>query len=200
MPPKPLTKAKQAQLRRRFRLLVDESFDGNITLAARVLKMPVSTVHQYYQQGPRRFGAAAVRRIESQISVPTEWILGESGRDDEIPYATGPYTADVLSGLGDKEYVNVQLPSAVIWRIDRVLYELQMEPLKLDPGKASAAFFEPLLVAIRSGLLPETVLIPSSGESMVGRDLARMTSRQRCRVIHRLCDYWEAIFAEGEAW
>ena len=73
---KALSLAKLKQLKRRFRAMVDFSFNGNLTFAADTLEMPFSTVQQYYQRGPRRIDGRAVKRIDDLLGRPG-WIIGE---------------------------------------------------------------------------------------------------------------------------
>ena len=63
MPPKKRSKKDVAQMRRRFREAIDWGFDGNLSMTARVLKMSLSTVQQYYVEGPRRVSQQAVQKL-----------------------------------------------------------------------------------------------------------------------------------------
>lgn len=65
MPPKAATQLDVEQKRGWFRSIVDRAFDGNLSEAARILQMSVSTTHQYYTQGPRRMSNAMVLKLVS---------------------------------------------------------------------------------------------------------------------------------------
>ncbi len=67
MPPVPLPQAQLVGLHVRFQRLVDWGFAGNLTLAAKMLGMPFSTVQKYYQLGPRRVTADALMAIEQYV-------------------------------------------------------------------------------------------------------------------------------------
>ncbi|MSR07277.1 MAG: hypothetical protein EXR93_09470 [Gemmatimonadetes bacterium] len=186
MPPKPLPPGSAARLKRRFRLIIDEAFDGNLSMAARELGIPVSTVHKYYQTGPRRLDARVAQRIEAKTKLPIPWVLGMEGYDDKHP------KSGVMRVRGEWQ---LQYPPLTDWRVQRVLRV--MEERLGKTADVLTIFLAPLKAAEDSELTaPELQMTkgpPLASEKEWDRvgAWARQYGSQRAHLIHVLCEFWE---------
>ena len=205
MPPRAVPKKRVALLRRRFRELVEWSFNGNLSLAARALQMPVSTVQKYYQEGPRRISKEVLKRIDDLTGLG-EWIVNE--RSQEI------WRSLEFDGIRHREggpmYPVLRL---VKWRVIRVIDEMekqqhvtaQREAL-IDTAQREAlvgVFFAPVLEGLKVGLFQGSRPGQHFNIAFIGdvdpkrpRSVAewrRLTGMEleRARQIHRLCEFWE---------
>lgn len=194
MPPKAVPKKRIALLRRRFRELIDWGFDGNFSLAARALEMPVSTVQQYYQAGPRRIGKKALGRID-ELTGLGEWIAGD---DDREIWRQMDFTALEEQDGGPKYLI----PKLVQWRVEKVIDEMEKH-VTADRDVLEGVFFAPILKALSVGLFRSS--LPGSGFNLAflgAADPSRLGSVanlrrlmgmeiERAKQIHRLCEFWE---------
>lgn len=71
------------KMRHRFRLIVDKAFGGHLSMTADALKMPFSTVQQYYHRGPRRYNPSVVEHMRWYLDVNAAWILGDMPMNPE---------------------------------------------------------------------------------------------------------------------
>jgi hypothetical protein len=181
-------------MKRRFREIVDEAFDGNFSMASRELEMPLSTVHQYYQKGPRRIDARVAARIEALLKVSTAWLLGEEGSDEDHPQSQ--YTTYESADSG-RQY---SYPPLVDWRVKRVKQELTKR--LQDRREALEVLFEPLATAekerIVTGLDMTTGALPTPEQYDEWGDRMFRTNRLRAHVVHALCNYWEDLLKNCE--
>ena len=169
--------------------MVDEAFDGNFSLAARQLKMPVSTVHQYYRKGPRRYDAQVVQRMAEMLRTTPEWLFAGKGRGDEL-------SADEVGvGYGDDDQGRYEAwyPQTVEWRVSQVVERIR------EAGASYLAlqvFFGPLEVLEEAGLLPAHLRMSGQRNSGMEATWPSTTGRrERAHLIHVLCDYWEGVLA-----
>ena len=192
MPPRAVPKKRVALMRRRFRDLIDWAFDGNLSLAARALRMPVSTVQKYYQEGPRRISSEALERID-ELTELGSWVAGEGEGTIWESFRTIS-RGDQPDGA---EYV---IPQVVMWRVNSVM-DAMSKRVNADRDAVRDAFFAPILEGLNIGLFrgafsgtksffnPAVVGIKAkrgrSGAALLGWNLAR------AKQIHRLCEFWE---------
>lgn len=197
MPPRRLPKKQLQALRRRWRELVDWSFDGNLTLAAAVLGMPFSTVQQYYQKGPRRISTAVVKRIDDVTGMGA-WVAGrdEPGAERDLIEASG--TASITNDAHPMTYL---VPVFLQWRIDRVVEEMGR---RTDAARDERidVIFAPIVKGIEIGLLQnssESELLShasrtdADGEVIEGKEahVISLFDRDGARQVHKFCKIWE---------
>lgn len=194
MPPKAVPKKRVALLRRRFRKLIEWAFDENLSLAARALGMPVSTVQQYYQAGPRRISKKALRRID-ELTGLGEWMAGDDDREiwRRMDFIT------IQQKEGGPKYL---IPKLVLWRVKRVIDEMEKHATA-DRDVLREVFFAPILEALSAGLFPSLSAGSESNYALLRQaeprrlrsavdiqDLMGMNI-ERAKQIHRLCKWWE---------
>ena len=210
-------------MRRRFQEAIDWGFDGNLSLAARVLNMPFSTVQQYYQRGPRRVSPAVVKKID-QVMGLGRWIVGEAD-----PGPTGKYCASVgeatrwrlitvtINAEDGKQEVGYPYPVVVLWRISRVLAEMARRGDKREDSMEDL-FFKPIEAAIKERVLraprgmrslridPDTREVTETPSAVIRKGMPRKGKSPAdilgydigaARRIHRLCEYWETELEIG---
>ena len=203
MPPRPLPKKHLRTLRHRWRQLVDLSFDGNLTMAATVLRMPFSTVQQYYQKGPRRISAAAVKRIDEVTGVG-EWVAGrdEPGEGGDTANRT-LMAASGLVGLTSIDHPRMYLvPAFVCWRIERVVEEMGRDSPAAKDERIDVIFAS-IVRGIEIGLLQDWSLsgqlgfahaLDADGKEVDGAALIiRLEDRDGVRQVHKFCKFWEDV-------
>ncbi len=198
MPPRRLPKKKLQALRRRWRQLVDWSFDGNLTMAAAVLGMPFSTVQQYYQKGPRRISTAVVKRIDDVTGVGA-WVAGHE------PSEGGDTASGTLVEASGLESIPGQIRTYIIpvflrWRIDRVVEEMGRR-IDVPRDERIDVIFAPIVKGIEIGLLrnsSESELLSfapaldAGGRVVEGVALViSLFDRDRVRQVHKFCKIWE---------
>ena len=201
MPPKAAPKKRLALLRRRFRELIEWAFDGNLSLAARALEMPVSTVHKYYKEGPRRLSASAVETIERVIGGGIgRWIAG-----DDDPY-TGKKPRDInqVCGstgiIGETDDMVYVVPNVVLWRVRRVI-EAMGRHSDASEEERERVCFATVIEAMKAGILASPVRVGRFRPVVAGRPgsprewsdprAALGFDRHRAKEVHQLCAYWE---------
>ena len=208
MSPKPRRSRELVQLRERFRAIVDWCFDENLSLAARVLEMPVSTVQKHYQQGPRRLSAHVVRRIDQLVDGLGQWLLGHGPPD---PTGREPqHTLQVTPGFlltVNSQGVTYFVPNVVKWRVSQVLSQMAKRTDK-PIEELVPVLFAPVIEGLKAGLyidhgrvdddwirLPLSVAGRRIDETI--KDFDDLKSflgygPERVRQIHALCSFWEA--------
>ena len=202
MPPRPLPKKHLRMLRRRWRELVDWSFGGNLTMAATVLGMPFSTVQQYYQKGPRRLSAAAVKRIDEVTGVG-EWVAGR----DEPREGGGTASRTLMDASGVAAITSIdhprmyEIPGFLCWRIERVVDEMGRHSRAARDERIDV-IFAPIVKGIEIGLLEAWSLsgrlgyaqaLDADGEEVEGvvTQVIRLEDRKGVRQVHEFCKIWE---------
>ncbi len=199
MAPKRLSKKRLAGLKRRFRELVDWTFDGNLSLASKALGMPFSTVQQYYQDGPRRISAAALSAID-RVTGLADWLTGElrselTGKFPNSIAEVRPWTILKATEDGPEFWI----PHWTLWRVDHVADAMiELNP-KLDRDTARLIVFGRMLDGLKHGLfkapLPGISLPATVGGRLRPdvRDPAGSLGfgREAARRVHRECARWE---------
>ena len=193
MPRKPLPRSQLARMKRNFKRLVNVVFDGNLSAAARELGMPVSTVHQYYQQGPRQISASVASRVQKVTKASPEWLLGETA--DELP----PEMTSWIALRGGE----IQYPPVVEWRVRPIVEAIRARmSVEGKEGNPWEVFVGPLRAAVAAGLFPAE-LVPRA-EIPPTRDYKRVTEENRrlyaprACLMHTLCAFWEKALAKRE--
>ena len=186
MPPQPLPKKTLSRLRRRFRELVDWAFDGNLSLASRVLEMPFSTVQRYYQSGPRRIDARAFKRVEELFGLGP-WIIAEE--EPRMPDKLAMRPGWHLVTSDDKKGPSYWIPEVVMWRV-RLILKAMADLTGRDEESLIPVLFAPIFEGIKVGLVkaPPAVLSGDLGEP---RGFAAVLNRDTARKVHKLGEYWE---------
>lgn len=167
-----------ARRRRRFQVLVDEAFAGNLSMAADELGMPVSTANRYYHRGPRRFDAAVVNRAHELTGVVPAWLLGETGSDRV------PLTVDEGAVALDKagRHLAALTPPLTYWRVERVVALIEKRGHGADPWEV---FFAPLKAV-------EDAELYTDGKRRKDRE-QEVDRKTRSHLTHVTCDFWDAV-------
>ena len=193
MPRKPLPKKKLAKLKRRFRELVDWAFNGNLSLAARMLEMPFSTVQQYYQKGPRRIDGKVVTRVNEMFQLG-EWIIGEE--EPQMPDSFAKASNWRLLRVNTETGPCYWVPELVMWRVRRILQPM-VELSGKDEDSMIQVLFATIIEGIKTGLLkaPPVKNFPKMPVVVVGhlgeRGLGAVCNVDTAREVHKLCEVWE---------
>ena len=197
MPPRRLPKKHRLTLRRRWRELVDLSFDGNLTMAATVLGMPFSTVQQYYQKGPRRISAAVVKRIDEVTGVGA-WVAGhdEPGGGGDTASRT---LIDVSDRVGITSYDHLRMymiPAFLRWRIERVVEEMGRHSSAARDERIDV-IFAPIVKGIDIGLLQNlnesgrSGFVDADADGEDGTLMIWLEDRDGVQRVHKFCKIWE---------
>ena len=199
MPPKPLSKKRLTSLRRRFRDLIDWAFDGNLSLASRVLGMPFSTVQQYYQQGPRRMSAKTLSAID-RITGLADWLAGVARSDFTGKFPNTIAEAQPWRTLrAAKEGPGFMVPDCVLWRVEHVADAIiQLNP-ELERKAAQLIVVGSILDALKNGLIRaprENIRLPATVGGELHPDVKDLAGslgmgREAAHHVHAACAWWE---------
>ena len=200
MPPKPLSKKRLAGLRRRFRDVIDWAFDGNLRLASRVLGMPLSTIQQYYQQGPRRISAKTLSAID-RVTGLADWLAGQA-----VSKITGKFPTSIGEAQGwtivkvTKDGAEFWFPNCVLWRVDSVADAMIQRSPRLDRKSAHLRVVGSILGALEDGVLqaPQGLRLPATVGGRFRPDIRDLAGslgvgRDAARQMHQVCVGWELL-------
>ncbi len=213
MPTQRIPKELQEQAKQRFREIVDWAFDGNLSMAARVLEMPFSTVRHYYEFGPRRVNHSAIQRMDSVLGRRVDqtlglgrWLVGEEVKHPSTGTMVGVLTEtthwqNLRARQGNGYY---PVPDVVEWRVLRIAKRMSTLSGNSDPDTQMDVFYAPILAALANGVLTSFHFLPAVPGGQPDWDKAATNLSEgvgqdvtRAKVVHRLCEFWEAMLDIG---
>ena len=187
---RPVSQKRIRSLRLRFRLFIDEAFDGNLSMASRELKVPFTTVQRYYQVGPRQISVKVTGRIQEFVRREdgVAWILGDGSEVQRPPWSA----TEAISLVDESRY---SCPVMAEWRVNRVLEEIERRGASSE--EALKLFFGVLTGPANAGVIDDANLVAGdfpreSQRETYGEEL-RAKSGRRAHLTHQLCEFWETL-------